>query len=165
MQHPEETSNLVVKIRVMGHKGAGKSTLIKRYAGNSLIFSSSSTHARVQRKGVTLDIQEKTTHQSSNLSPILVTVDLTDLDSFQQAEQWLNGLTGQKKPPIVLVGTNFDKPLQRVVAREQLTRLKETHPEIVGCIEVNSTTGENVSEAFEMATTTFLQQSDPKRAQ
>ena len=156
-----------LKIILLGEKGVGKSSLIKRYVMNTFKLSDNSDDIEIKKK--ILDIDDNTSAELSiydttneeKLGKItknyyrdshgaIVVFDLTNKISFNKVKYWLKEINSNSPRDVVvcLLGNKADLTVDRNVPYEDAK-------EIAGdnlYYEVSSKTGNNVSLAFEQIT-------------
>ena len=156
-----------LKIILLGEKGVGKSSLIKRYVMNTFKLSDNSDDLEIKKK--ILDIDDNTSAELSiydttneeKLGKItknyyrdshgaIVVFDLTNKISFNKVKYWLKEINSNSPRDVVvcLLGNKADLTVDRNVPYEDAK-------EIAGdnlYYEVSSKTGNNVSLAFEQIT-------------
>ena len=156
-----------LKIILLGEKGVGKSSLIKRYVMNTFKLSDNSDDLEIKKK--ILDIDDNTSAELSiydttneeKLGKItknyyrdshgaIVVFDLTNKVSFNKVKYWLKEINSNSPRDVVvcLLGNKADLTVDRNVPYEDAK-------EIAGdnlYYEVSSKTGNNVSLAFEQIT-------------
>lgn len=156
-----------LKIILLGEKGVGKSSLIKRYVMNTFKLSDNSDDIEIKKK--ILDIDDNTSAELSiydttneeKLGKItknyyrdshgaIVVFDLTNKVSFNKVKYWLKEINSNSPRDVVvcLLGNKADLTVDRNVPYEDAK-------EIAGdnlYYEVSSKTGNNVSLAFEQIT-------------
>ena len=156
-----------LKIILLGEKGVGKSSLIKRYVMNTFKLSDNSDDLEIKKK--ILDIDDNTSAELSiydttneeKLGKItknyyrdshgaIVVFDLTNKISFNKVKYWLKEINSNSPRDVVvcLLGNIADLTVDRNVPYEDAK-------EIAGdnlYYEVSSKTGNNVSLAFEQIT-------------
>ena len=157
----------LLKIILLGEKGVGKSSLIKRYVMNTFKLSDNSDDIEIKKK--ILDIDDNTSAELSiydttneeKLGKItknyyrdshgaIVVFDLTNKVSFNKVKYWLKEINSNSPRDVVvcLLGNKADLTVDRNVPYEDAK-------EIAGdnlYYEVSSKTGNNVSLAFEQIT-------------
>ncbi len=156
-----------LKIILLGEKGVGKSSLIKRYVMNTFKLSDNSDDIEIKKKILDIDYNtsaELSIYDTTNEEKLgkitknyyrdshgaIVVFDLTNKVSFNKVKYWLKEINSNSPRDVVvcLLGNKADLTVDRNVPYEDAK-------EIAGdnlYYEVSSKTGNNVSLAFEQIT-------------
>ena len=155
----------LVKILLVGNSGVGKSCLLVRFCDDSYESNSMSTIGvdfktkllSIDNKNICLQVwdtagQERyhsiTSSYYKGAQGVLVVYDITNRDSFDSVDEWVNEITlTNKNIAIILVGSKCDQESDRKVSREQ----GEIKSKEIGCLfyEASSKVGLGVGEIFE----------------
>ena len=156
----------IAKILVAGDAGVGKTSLLKRYVGGSLVKESKMT--------VGIDFFEKTLHGDDRKYHLqiwdiagqerfhfmvedylrratggLVLFDITNLASFVNVEKWASSLRREDPNlPLVLVASKCDL-FEFSTVRDVLAENLKKKLDFVDYVKTSSKTGENVRGVFE----------------
>lgn len=155
----------LVKVLLVGNSGVGKSCLLVRFCDNSYESNSISTIGvdfktkllSIDNKNICLQVwdtagQERyhsvTSSYYKGAQGALVVYDITNRDSFDSVDEWVNEISlTNKNVAIILVGSKCDEESDRKVSREQ----GEIKSKEIGCpfYEASSKLGVGVDEIFE----------------
>lgn len=168
-------ADFVFKIIIVGEAGVGKSCLLRRYADQTF------TENYINTIGV--DFKVRTLEMNGRLIKlniwdsagqerfrtivntyyrgahgICLVYDITDLDSFQKLNEWLQDVTELAEPNAkkIIIGTKKDLEQRRQVKSEQVKSYSETIG--VPYIETSSKEGHNVEGAFRYITGLLLEE-------
>lgn len=154
------------KIMLIGDSGVGKSSLLSKYACDKFDRSYISTigvdfkikTVKHKDKIVKLQIwdtagQERfrtiTASYYRGANGIVVAFDLTDTESFENINRWLNEIdinSSGNKISLIIVGTKADLVSKRTVSQEVIKKFVSENKCIY--VETSSLTGQNVEKAF-----------------
>lgn len=142
-----------MKILVVGNIGAGKTAIVQRYAGNGFTENYKATIGVdfAVKGNVTLwDIagQERfgnmTTTYYRGAHGAIVVIDMTNRESIDAAEKWINDLKSKVNVPILIMGNKCDK--SSVVNYEDVDTIRGT----IGWKRTSAKTGEGIQEGVNM---------------
>ena len=153
-----------IKIILIGEKGSGKTSLIKRYVKNQFDASEQESGSAEQSKTIDIDSnlaveltigdtaeEEKlgkfTKNYYKDAHGALVVFDLTNQQSFQNLKSWMEEIHSNAPEDIVLciIGNKSDLTADRKVKNEDAKDLAKDNI----YYEVSAKNGNNVSLAFE----------------
>jgi small GTP-binding protein len=160
----------MVKILILGDTSVGKSNLMLRYTEDDFLENHITTigfdfktkvvnfEDQKQSKYVKLQIwdtsgQERymaiTKNIYAKVQGIILVFDITEINTFNNIEKWLNTLKDNGEFPVVLVGNKIDLK-NRVVSYEEGKNLADEHK--LCYFETSARDNINVAEPFEYIT-------------
>jgi len=165
------------KLLVIGDSGAGKSSLLKRFADNTFSESFASTIGvdfevrTVEARGKAVKMQMWDTAGQERFRTItsayyrgahavLVVFDVTSEESFQNVTRWIEELmrstvgAGCRKPNILLVANKTDLTKKRVVEDYRIAALSDELE--IPWVETSAKCSINVHTAFNMLAESFV---------
>ena len=163
----EENYEVMFKVVLIGDMKVGKTNIVSRYIKNEFNKDSMSTigvefgskELVIEGHNVKVQIwdtagQEKyksiTNAYYKGAKGAFVVYDITNKNSFENADNWLNNLraSADKKCSIILIGNKSDLENKREVSIEQGEE-KAKNSEIA-FMETSALSGDNIDKAFEM---------------
>ena len=163
----EENYEVMFKVVLIGDMKVGKTNIVSRYIKNEFNKDSMSTigvefgskELVIEGHNVKVQIwdtagQEKyksiTNAYYKGAKGAFVVYDITNKNSFDNADNWLNNLraSADKKCSIILIGNKSDLENKREVSIEQGEE-KAKNSEIA-FMETSALSGDNIDKAFEM---------------
>ena len=163
----EENYEVMFKVVLIGDMKVGKTNIVSRYIKNEFNKDSMSTigvefgskELVIEGHNVKVQIwdtagQEKyksiTNAYYKGAKGAFVVYDITNKNSFDNADNWLNNLraSADKKCSIILIGNKSDLENKREVSLEQGEE-KAKNSEIA-FMETSALSGDNIDKAFEM---------------
>ncbi|XP_046397279.1 ras-related protein Rab-18A-like [Ischnura elegans] len=176
MTHQSQDSDLYTKLKIVliGERGVGKTSILKRFTDDEFDSSRLTTIGVAlkektvtwKRKSVKLEIYDTAGEERfRSLTPVfyrgtqgaLIVFDVTDKYSFSKLDVWLNELNiFSTNPNIVriLVGNKIDKG-ERQVTVEECQKLAEQHQILY--METSAKTSSGVQQLFEVVVDKMLQ--------
>jgi len=156
--------DVLVKTLIVGNSGVGKTALLKRFSENEFVENHMTTvgvdfvvkSLTVNNIVANLQIwdtagQERfhtiTTAYIRGAEALLLVFDVTDIDSFNQCERWLQEIRqlASEHVQVLLVANKIDLE-NRVVSKEQATKLATSMG--IPLLETSAKTSVNVEAAF-----------------
>lgn len=163
-----------IKLVFVGPSNAGKTSIINRFVYNefSVHILPSTQPAFCQKviklrgENIQLEIWDTAGQERyHSLSPLfyrdadigIVTFDLTSIDSFESAKQWIEELRQNRGNGIIigLAANKLDIGTQRAVTLAQIHKFAQEHK--VTAVETSAQSGENINYLFEMLVQQFLE--------
>ncbi|KAJ6227004.1 ras and ef-hand domain-containing protein [Anaeramoeba flamelloides] len=166
----EQTSNLTVKILIIGDSVVGKTCLLLRFSKNN--FKSETVYTigvhfmdrTMEVSGQLVKIQGWDTAGQERFRTItrafyrgshgvMIVYDVTSRKSFENVEYWIQNLkenTAVSDLSILLMGNKIDLEEERVVSTEEGENLAKQHN--IPFFETSAKTGENVEKCFLLLT-------------
>ena len=157
--------DFILKLVLLGDSGVGKTSLVYRFIENRFSTDFKSTlGVNLLKRTVEIDGNQVTTQiwdlggqeaykklrklYLEGASGALVVYDVTNVNSFQNLNEWITSFTETRNDrPIVLIGNKTDlKQLRKVPQDQANTYAKEKN--ILDFVETSAKTGENVEVAF-----------------
>ena len=162
-----EEYDMMVKVIIIGDSGVGKTNIMSKFLKNKFMEESKAT-VGVEFGSKLFDLnghkikaqiwdtagQEKyksiTNAYYKGAKGAFVVYDITNKNSFDNADNWLNNLraSADKKCSIILIGNKSDLENKREVSIEQGEE-KAKNSEIA-FMETSALSGDNIDKAFEM---------------
>jgi len=151
---------------LIGDSGSGKTSLMLKYTSDTFSPTFITTigidfkikHIEIDKKRIKLQIwdtagQERfrtiTNSYYRGSSGIIITYDVTNMESFKNVQSWINdiGLYANLNIVKILVGNKCDMIDQRVVTTKQAQEFAQKHN--MHFFETSAKTGINVNDVFE----------------
>ena len=161
-----EAYDCMAKVIIIGDSGVGKTNFITRFCEGSFKESYVATigvdfkikSVSIEDKKYKLQIwdtagQERfkniTQAYYKGSAGIVLTFSITDRNSFQNIEKWMNQIENNAPQDVskVIIGTKSDLTSDRQVTFSEAQALAVKHS--ISYVEVSSKTGENVKEAID----------------
>lgn len=177
--------DILLKMRLVGDSGVGKSCLLLRYCDGTYSDSYISTigldfkikNVSMMGKNIKIQVWDtagqerfrnvKSTYDSGHHAVVAV-FDLTDMVSFRNLDRHLDGFMDEskdKETPIIIVGTKTDSTGKRVVSdddvNQYINNTSRYKGNIVSCIYTSAKTDDCVDIAFETAAQSCLERYAP----
>ena len=163
----EENYEVMFKVVLIGDMKVGKTNIVSRYIKNEFNKDSMSTigvefgskELVIEGHNVKVQIwdtagQEKyksiTNAYYKGAKGAFVVYDITNKNSFDNADNWLNNLraSADKKCSIILIGNKSDLEDKREVSIEQGEEKAKNNE--IAFMETSALSGDNIDKAFEM---------------
>ena len=163
----EENYEVMFKVVLIGDMKVGKTNIVSRYIKNEFNKDSMSTigvefgskELVIEGHNVKVQIwdtagQEKyksiTNAYYKGAKGAFVVYDITNKNSFDNADNWLNNLraSADKKCSIILIGNKSDLENKREVSIEQGEEKAKNNE--IAFMETSALSGDNIDKAFEM---------------
>jgi Ras-related protein Rab-1A len=162
----------LLKIIIIGESGVGKSSLLSRYSDDTFSNDFLSTIGvdfkmkQLEYNNNSYKIQiwdtagqerfrniTKSYYRSSN--GVFVVFDVTDAQSFEKVEEWINEASKYctENYSMVLVGTKADLENKRVVSKNEANELAQKYN--ISYVETSSKNNSNVENAFNIIIDAF----------
>jgi GTPase SAR1 family protein len=152
------------KIAIVGNNNSGKFSLTKRMAtGKFLKKNIKNLNISQQEKFEHVYLDEKiklnficsnkkNAKIYSNCNAIIITIDLTSIESFRSIPSWIENIkTSTNIDFIILVGTKQDSQDSIIIDNKKIINLcKNYENNNIKYIETSSKTGHNISELIEL---------------
>jgi small GTP-binding protein len=157
--------DFILKLVLLGDSGVGKTSLVYRFIENRFSTDFKSTlGVNLLKRVVEIDGNQVTTQiwdlggqeaykklrklYLEGASGALVVYDVTNVNSFQNLNEWITSFTETRNDrPIVLIGNKTDlKELRKVPEDQAKSYAQEKN--ILDFVETSAKTGENVEVAF-----------------
>ncbi len=162
----EESYDIIYKLLIIGDAGVGKTGIMNRYIYNNFNSQSKPTmgvefgtkKTKINNTIIRAQIwdtagQEKyrsiTSAYYRGAKAAIVVYDVTNKDSFNNIEKWINEIkaTGDKDMIIVICGNKIDLDEQRIVSMEEAKEKAANNKLIL--IETSAKTNENIDKVFD----------------
>jgi len=167
------------KVVLCGSKNVGKTSLIRRYATGKFDKSTLSTiGVDFETKKVTIDSSTELMlniwdfagekkfrllfpSYVSGASGALLLYDITNKDTVDDLQDWLNVIHSVPSPPktIILIEAKMDLEAERVITPKEVVEQYNNYKFQGEVLPTSAKTGENVEEAFEMLGREILKRS------
>ncbi len=161
----ERTFEHKLKIRLVGDRGVGKSSLVARFVDEMFtesyilstgVFFKTKTE-KVDGDRVSCEVWDPPHAINSGFHGLIIVYDITDYKSINNIQQLLKTRTSEDQP-VLLVGTKADLEMDRQVEKSDIEKVANNIPNCLGVIEASSKMNENVTEAFNKIATVIVRQ-------
>ena len=159
-----------ISVLLVGEAATGKTSLIARFINNTFTPNTSATigidyrtkKTKYNGNDIKLEIWDTAGQEKYQALPsafyaradaIAVVFSLTDNESFQKVEGWIESITNYKSPDdvtVALLGNKKDLVDERVVGDEDINKLKEEKN--IEYFGVSAKSGEGVDKVFDYFT-------------